>query len=82
VTATSLDESRLETFLGLAVTDLAAAENWVEKLRLVWVAAMAWSGWLPVASRRTPGGLTREIPAAFGLALVGCVVSPGCLFAA
>jgi hypothetical protein len=32
--------------------------------RLVLVTAMAWSGQLPVASRRTPGGLTRVLSAA------------------
>ena len=32
--------------------------------RLVLTTAMAWSGQLPVASRRTPGGLTRVLSAA------------------
>src|SRR5829696_8509410 len=36
-------------------------------------AAMAWSGQLPVASRRTPGGLTRVLSAASWLARLGCV---------
>src|SRR5215211_3310572 len=34
---------------------------------------MAWSGQLPVASRRTPGGLTRVLSAAFWLARLRCV---------
>ena len=45
--------------------------------RLVLGSAMAWSGQLPVASRRTPGGLTRVLPAAFWLARFGCVAPPG-----
>lgn len=51
--------------------------------RLVLVAAMAWSGQLPVTSRRTSGGLTRVLPAAhLWLARFGCVVPTRCLFAA
>jgi hypothetical protein len=37
---------------------------------------MAWSGQLPVASRRTPGRLTRVLSAASWLARLGCVVRP------
>ena len=40
-------------------------------------AAASRSGELPVACRRTPGGLTRVLPAASGLALFGCVDPPG-----
>ena len=49
--------------------------------RLVLTTAMAWLGQLPVASRRTPGGLTRVLSADSWLARLG--VSPArCPFAA
>jgi len=45
--------------------------------RLVLGTAMSWSGQLPVAVARMPGGLTRVLPAASWLARFGCVAPPG-----
>jgi hypothetical protein len=45
-------------------TEMARHLTCVTTSRLVLTTAMAWSGQLPVASRRTPGGLTRVLSAA------------------
>src|SRR5215217_4192279 len=59
-------ERRMRTRMGCCVSIF----------RLVLATAMAWSGQLPVASRRTPGGLTRVLSAASWLARLRCVARP------